>query len=101
MPGVEVVEDRTYRRAISLNGNNGYFEVSMDEANHSLVVRVQFRDPSSLFFIVERIRGMFDLNADWAAIVPSLRSDSALMKRVEAAPGLRVPGCWDGFELAT
>jgi len=100
-PGVEVVELGTYRRSISLSGNHGYFEVSLDEANDTLVVKIQFGDPRSLFFIVERIRSMFDLNADWAAIARSLRTDPVLGRRVEADPGLRVPGCWDGFELAT
>lgn len=100
-PGVEVVELGSYRRSISLNGKHGYFEASLDEAKYSLAVRVQFGDPRSLFFIVERIRSMFDLNADWAAIVRTLRSDPALCARVEADPGLRVPGCWNGFELAT
>jgi AraC family transcriptional regulator of adaptative response / DNA-3-methyladenine glycosylase II len=60
---------------------------------------VQFGDPRSLFFITERIRAMFDLNADWTAIVQSLRTDPALARRMEADPGLRVPGCWNGFEL--
>jgi AraC family transcriptional regulator, regulatory protein of adaptative response / DNA-3-methyladenine glycosylase II len=100
-PGVEVVELGTYRRSISLGGNHGYFEVSLDEANDTLVVKIQFGDPRSLFFIVERIRSMFDLNVDWAAIARSLRTDPVLGRRVEADPGLRVPGCWDGFELAT
>src|SRR5262249_38054447 len=45
-------------------------------------------------------RAMFDLNADWLAIVPVLRADSMLAQRIDAAPGMRVPGCWDGFELA-
>ncbi len=99
-PGVEAVERGTYSRSISLNGSHGYFEISLDQQNHSLLVRVQFGDPSALFFIVERIRAMFDLNADWAVITPSLRADPALAWRVEAAPGLRVPGCWNGFELA-
>jgi len=44
---------------------------------------------------------MFDLNADWAAIAPSLKTDAVLARQVEARPGLRVPGCWNGFELAT
>ena len=43
---------------------------------------------------------MFDLNADWMDIARTLRSDPALAKRLTAAPGLRVPGCWNGFELA-
>jgi AraC family transcriptional regulator of adaptative response / DNA-3-methyladenine glycosylase II len=100
-PGVEVVELDTYRRSISLNGRHGCFEVSLDEGNNTLVVRVQFGDPRSLFFIIERVRAMFDLSADWAVIVASLRTDPVLAARVEADPGLRVPGCWNGFELAT
>jgi AraC family transcriptional regulator of adaptative response / DNA-3-methyladenine glycosylase II len=43
---------------------------------------------------------MFDLNADWAAIVGSLRADPLLAATVQKIPGLRIPGCWDGFELA-
>jgi AraC family transcriptional regulator of adaptative response / DNA-3-methyladenine glycosylase II len=43
---------------------------------------------------------MFDLNADWAAIVQSLKSDPVLRASVEAGPGIRVAGCWNGFELA-
>ena len=99
-PGVEVVELGSYRRSISLHGSHGYFEVSLDQRSDTLAVRLQFDNPRSLFFIIERIRAMFDLNADWAAIVRGLKADSALRERVEADPGLRVPGCWNGFELA-
>ena len=100
-PGVEAVEAGSYRRTISLHGRAGYFEVSLDEPRSVLLVRIEFGDPHSLFFIVERIRAMFDLNADWAAIAQSLKSDPALAASIEADPGLRVPGCWNGFELAT
>ena len=100
-PGVEAVEHGVYSRTISLQGSNGYFEVSLDEPNHTLVVRVQFGDPRSLFCIIERIRALFDLNADWATIVRTLETDPLLTKRVAEDPGLRVPGCWNGFELAT
>ena len=100
-PGVEVVESGCYRRSISSNGNPGYFEVSCDAKTDALLVRLQIRDPHMLFSIINRIRAMFDLDADWAAIVRSLRADPALAARLEACPGLRVPGCWNGFELAT
>ena len=100
-PGVEVVELGVYRRSISLHGNHGYVEVSLDQGKDALAVRVQFGDPRSLFIITERIRAMFDLSADWSDIVQVLRVDPALASRVEVAPGLRVPGCWNGFELAT
>jgi len=99
-PGVELVEGEEYSRTISANGSDGYISVRRDEANDALVARVQFGDPRSLFLIVERLRAIFDLNADWAAIAPNLKADPRLAKRVEAEPGLRVPGCWSGFELA-
>jgi len=98
-PGVEAVDLRGYRRTISFNGCHGYFEVSPDEEHDGVAVRVQIADPRSLYLIIERIRGMFDLNADWAAIAQSLGTDPALASRIRAQPGLRVPGCWSGFEL--
>ncbi len=71
-PGVESVEGGTYSRSISVQGSHGLIDVSVDPQNDTLVVRVQFGDPRALFSIVERIRSMFDLNADWASIAPSL-----------------------------
>lgn len=97
-PGVEAVASGCYRRSISLEGNDAWFEVSLDPRGDALVVRIQFGDPQLLFAIVERIRAMFDLNADPAEIARGLRTDPWLGPRLE--PGLRVPGCWDGFELA-
>ncbi len=43
---------------------------------------------------------MFDLNADYQAIAARLGTDRILLERLKADPGLRVPGCWNGFELA-
>jgi AraC family transcriptional regulator of adaptative response / DNA-3-methyladenine glycosylase II len=100
-PGVEAVEMGRYRRSISLNGSDGYFEVSLDEKHEALSVHIQFDDSRALFLIIERIRRMFDLSADWQPIAFRLRTDPALARRVENVPGLRVPGCWNGFELAT
>jgi AraC family transcriptional regulator of adaptative response / DNA-3-methyladenine glycosylase II len=98
-PGVEAVENACYRRTISVNGSDGYFEVSLDERQDALSARIEFGDPQLLFFIVERIRAMFDLNADWATIVQTLKSDPTLARAMESDPGLRVPGSWNGFEL--
>jgi len=99
-PGVEAVDSAGYRRSISWNGSPGWLEVSLDGGNDGLAVRVQFGDPGALYSIIERIRAMFDLNADWAAIAQGLAADPVLAARTQANPGLRVPGCWSGFELA-
>jgi len=98
-PGVELVQSAVYRRTVSVNGVEGYFEVSMDECD-ALLVRIEFPDPRSLFSIVERIRAMFDVNADWSSIAKTLRTDRLLGAIVKSEAGIRVPGCWNGFELA-
>ena len=63
-------------------------------------MRVQFGNPQALFHIIERIRTMFDVNADCAVIADALSADPVLASCTRKCPGLRVPGCWDGFELA-
>jgi AraC family transcriptional regulator of adaptative response / DNA-3-methyladenine glycosylase II len=100
IPGVEIVDNGAYRRSISVEKNHGWLEAAFDLDNHALVLRVAFPDPRSLFQIVERVRVMFDVNADWLAIASVLEQDLELAPRIDAAPGLRVPGCWNGFELA-
>ena len=99
-PGVEIVRDGRYRRSISLSGHHGFLEVSFEEQKNELAARVHFDEPRSLLFIIERARAMFDLNADWSVIARTLRADPTLARPVEAEAGLRVPGCWNGFELA-
>src|SRR5215468_8379791 len=98
-PGVELVESAVYLRSVSVNGVDGYFEVAMEEYD-ALLVRIDFPDPRSLFSIVERIRAMFDVNADWSSIAKTLRTDRLVGAIVKSEPGIRVPGCWSGFELA-
>ena len=49
---------------------------------------------------MERVRRLFDLRADPAEIAARLAQDPALAPRVARRPGLRLPGAWDGFELA-
>jgi AraC family transcriptional regulator of adaptative response / DNA-3-methyladenine glycosylase II len=50
--------------------------------------------------IVARVRRMIDLGADPEAIRAHLARDPAMLPLVQSNPGLRVPGAWDGFEVA-
>jgi len=43
---------------------------------------------------------MFDLDADISAINAHLRADRRLRELVRRHPGQRLPGGWDGFEIA-
>ena len=100
IPGVEAVESTSYLRTIALNGCAGKLCVTPDESGTALRLQISFPEARWLFQIIERVRRMFDLTADPREIAANLSRDVLLSERVRIAPGLRVPGCWDGFELA-
>jgi AraC family transcriptional regulator of adaptative response / DNA-3-methyladenine glycosylase II len=100
IPGVEAVEDGVYYRIFSLNDHIGWLEASLDGPSNAVSLHIRFPEPRWLFLIVERVRRMFDLSADSEEIASHLRRDPVLADRVASQPGLRIPGCWDGFELA-
>lgn len=105
IPGVERVSDDLYARTVTLDGTHGTIAVrpaSRREVRdgHALVATIRFPDVTALPAVVARIRRIFDLGADPAAIAAHLGADPDLAPLVEARPGLRVPGAWDGFELA-
>jgi AraC family transcriptional regulator of adaptative response / DNA-3-methyladenine glycosylase II len=61
---------------------------------------IRFPRLATLPVIIARLRRVFDLGADPETIGAHLAEDPALAPLVAARPGLRVPGAWDGFELA-
>jgi AraC family transcriptional regulator of adaptative response / DNA-3-methyladenine glycosylase II len=99
-PGVEKVDGETYRRTIFLDGNAGAIEVSPVSGRHTVRLTVHHTDPKTLLFVVRRVRNVFDLDADTEEIVEHLELDPAIAGLVRERRGLRVPGAWDGFELA-
>jgi len=100
IPGIEVVEDDRYRRTISMNGQHGIIEVATVNGGRALVATIRFPDATAPSAIVQHIRRVFDLDADVGVIAAHLAVDPVLRPLVATRPGLRVPGAWDGFELA-
>ena len=49
--------------------------------------------------LLSRIRSLLDLDTDAAAVAEHLAQDPALAAAVGAAPGVRIPGSLDGWEL--
>jgi AraC family transcriptional regulator of adaptative response / DNA-3-methyladenine glycosylase II len=89
-----------YRRTISLDGVHGVVEVRPVKEQHYLVATIRFPKIALLAQIVERLRRVFDLDANVADIMSHLQQNSVLSPAIAALPGLRVPGVWDSFELA-
>jgi AraC family transcriptional regulator, regulatory protein of adaptative response / DNA-3-methyladenine glycosylase II len=100
IPGVETVENGTYRRTVAINGFAGSVEVTHLPQRQSLGVAIRFPDVPSLPAIVTRVRRLFDVGADIETIDAHLSLDPRLAPLVAQRPGLRAPGGWDGFELA-
>ena len=99
IPGVEVVTDETYARIITLGGHHGTVVVSPGGAD-ALIAQIDFPALRFLPRIVANLRRIFDLGADPGPIDAVLGEDAGLAPLVVARPGLRVPGAWNGFELA-
>ena len=99
--GIEAVDGRRcYRRSIALDGAQGVIRVEPDDREPALRVSIRFPHVSALAGIVRRVRRIFDLSADPLAIRDDLGRDPLLAPLVAERPGLRVPGAWDGFEVA-
>jgi AraC family transcriptional regulator of adaptative response / DNA-3-methyladenine glycosylase II len=97
--GVEVVANRSYARSIALNGYRGVVTVQYHD-DSALRATIRFPKLSALPSIIARLRRNFDLAADPAAIADHLQGDRLLAPLIKKRPGLRVPGAWDGFEVA-
>lgn len=97
--GLEAVADGVYSRGFSLKGGHGTLSVQPG-TGESLAVTVRFADPASIPQILLRLQRMFDLAADPHIINRQLALDPLMARLTATRPGLRVPGTWDGFELA-
>ncbi|TCO19657.1 DNA-3-methyladenine glycosylase II [Kribbella steppae] len=98
VPGLEDVSGGTYRRALTLAHGIGIVELTPEVRSVRCVLLLDdFRD---LAAAVARCRRLLDLDADPLAIAGALGRDKVIGGLVRARPGLRVPGCVDGDELA-
>ena len=100
IPRVERIEDGAYHRTIEMDGAAGALVITNRPERNSLRVTIRFPHLAGLPRIIARVRQMFDLDADPEAIGLALAQDRRLGPLVAERPGLRVPGAWDGFELA-
>lgn len=93
--GVEIVDGDTYRRTIGVGEAVGVVEVSPGEDDHVLA-RFHLPHWHDLIHHVSRVRHVFDLDHDPAVPAAHFSNDPLLSPW---PAGLRVPGCWDPFEV--
>ncbi|HVO87197.1 MAG TPA: DNA-3-methyladenine glycosylase 2 [Casimicrobiaceae bacterium] len=97
--GVEQVDAKTYRRTLHIEHagsvHRGYIEVFARPARNALRLRVSASLARVVPHVLSLARQAFDVACDPSEIAARL-GELATRK-----PGLRVPGTFDGFELAT
>ncbi|WP_241073984.1 bifunctional transcriptional activator/DNA repair enzyme AdaA, partial [Achromobacter insuavis] len=99
IPGIECVSGDSYTRTIGLDGAQGTVRVEPGAGN-ALQATVRFPQLHALPTLIARLRRVFDLASDPAALAAQFAHDPVMAALAAARPGLRVPGAWDGFELA-
>ena len=98
-PGVESVGRDEYVRSIRHADHDGLIRVRHEQPGH-LAVSIHGVPTSAIFPVVQHVRSMFDVDAPVAEIEACLGQDPALRERLSGGRGVRVPGVWNGFELA-
>ena len=97
--GLETVSAGVYSRNFRLHGEHGSFSISAGAGDWLELTLYQV--PTALVpEVIVRVRRMFDLNVDLLPIHRHLATDPLLAPLIAARPGVKVPGAWDGLELA-
>lgn len=100
IPGVEAVSNGCYRRTISIDKVVGSIQVRPAAGRKELLLEADLPDTTKLMKVAERVRSLFDLTADPQEVASLLGRSETFDRTLHQWPGLRVPGGWDGFELA-
>ena len=90
---------RTYRRTLRLPHGTGVAEVGERTGDGWLECRLHLSDLRDLTTATQRVRRLFDLDADPHAVAERLGAHPALVPLVALRPGLRAPGAVDPHEL--
>src|SRR5215510_10450326 len=112
IPGVESVEANRYWRAMQIGQgkgqsksqskgqSKGWINVERVEGENALRVEVSLSLARHLPSLLARIKNLFDLDAHPQLIEARLGEDERLREMAPWRSGLRLPGAFDGFEMA-
>ncbi|WP_019938042.1 AlkA N-terminal domain-containing protein [Bordetella sp. FB-8] len=104
IPGVEVIQDGAYARAVALAGHDGKSHSGWIRVKHlpkkrALDLEVSVSLLPVLAPVLARVRHLFDLGCDPAAVHEGLSAMNSLAPGLQVL-GTRLPGSFDPFEMA-
>ncbi|MGH7180634.1 MAG: DNA-3-methyladenine glycosylase 2 [Nitrospiraceae bacterium] len=96
--GVEAIEEASYRRTVRVVAAHkeylGWIEIGMSPNKPALRVTVSASLARVLPPVLARVKALMDLSCNPTEVA------KALGRLAERRPGIRVPGAFDGFEIA-
>jgi len=98
--GVEQVADTAYFRTAAVGSHQGWIKVEPIPGQNALAVELATALMPVLPEVIGRLKNLFDLRARPDVIASQLAADVRISSVVSRCPGLRVPGAFDGFEMA-
>ena len=102
IPGVDMVEHGSYSRVFRFEGTDarGFFRISAYPEKPALLLEIVISDTRFLLQAVQRIRHMFDLDADPVVIATAFARSKRLKSLHGKYPGARLARGFDPFETA-
>jgi AraC family transcriptional regulator of adaptative response / DNA-3-methyladenine glycosylase II len=100
IPGVEHVDREFYRRTVRFGSVASTVTIRPSEGERVLLIELPAELANGAASAIRNARRLFDIGAVPGEIAAHLRRDPLLRRSVDRHPGIRVPGAWDGFELA-
>ena len=98
--GLETVAGRAYRRTVLHEGRAGWIELRPASGRDAMLFATNLPPTRGVVGLVERAKRLLDLRSDPRAVGDVLAADPRLARELLRTPGVRVPGAWDGFEIA-
>jgi AraC family transcriptional regulator of adaptative response / DNA-3-methyladenine glycosylase II len=98
--GVEWTSGRAYHRTASIGSHTGWIKVEPAPGRNALAVELATSLVPVLPEVLTRVKNQFDLSARPDVIAEQLACEPRINTAVKRYPGMRVPGAFDGFELA-
>lgn len=110
LPGIESVDEWGYSRVIDASGawlritsparTDGADPAVQPASSAYLNLSLHGVEVASLPVLIQRVRRMFDLDADPVTVAARFAPCPIVGPLITRQPGLRLPGGWDGFEVA-
>ena len=97
--GVETFEANRYVRSVRFDDAAGVVIVENDPSTDRLIVQFSAPFAPHAAEVEQRVRRIFDLDADLPQIHRVLGRDPSLVLLLARSPGVRIPGAWCPFEL--